>query len=64
VIEVILPVLDEAESIPHALEAIPPGFAPLVVDNGSSDRAGGPSKVTGTIRGSWRATRDMAAQLR
>jgi glycosyltransferase involved in cell wall biosynthesis len=37
VIEVILPVLDEAAAIPIVLAAIPPGFEPLVVDNGSTD---------------------------
>jgi glycosyltransferase involved in cell wall biosynthesis len=37
VIEVILPVLDEAEAIPGVLAAFPSGFEPLVVDNGSSD---------------------------
>lgn len=36
-IDVILPVLDEAEAIPGVLDAMPPGFAPLVVDNGSRD---------------------------
>ncbi len=36
-IEVILPVLDEAESIPGVVAAMPVGFAPLVVDNGSRD---------------------------
>lgn len=36
-IEVILPVLDEAEAIPGVLAAMPPGFQPLVVDNGSLD---------------------------
>jgi glycosyltransferase involved in cell wall biosynthesis len=36
-IEVILPALDEAEAIPGVLAAIPPGFAALVVDNGSTD---------------------------
>ncbi|MDQ6819981.1 MAG: glycosyltransferase family 2 protein [Actinomycetota bacterium] len=35
--EVILPVLDEAEAIPGVLAAMPPGFTPLVVDNGSRD---------------------------
>jgi glycosyltransferase involved in cell wall biosynthesis len=39
VIEVILPALDEAESIPGVLAAMPPGFVPLVVDNGSCDRS-------------------------
>jgi glycosyltransferase involved in cell wall biosynthesis len=37
VIEVILPVLDEAEALPSVLAAFPPGYGPLVVDNGSSD---------------------------
>ena len=36
-IDVILPVLDEREALPWVLERIPPGFRPLVVDNGSSD---------------------------
>jgi glycosyltransferase involved in cell wall biosynthesis len=37
VIDVILPVLDEAEALPWVLGRIPPGFRPLVVDNGSTD---------------------------
>jgi len=37
VIDVILPVLDEAEAIPWVLERMPADYAPLVVDNGSSD---------------------------
>jgi glycosyltransferase involved in cell wall biosynthesis len=36
-IDVILPALDEAEAIPGVLAAMPPGFAALVVDNGSTD---------------------------
>lgn len=36
-VEVILPVLDEAEALPWVLGRMPAGFAPLVVDNGSSD---------------------------
>ena len=36
-IDVVLPVLDEAEALPHVLRAFPAGFRPLVVDNGSSD---------------------------
>lgn len=36
-IEVILPVLDEAQAIPNVLAAMPPGFLPLVIDNGSRD---------------------------
>jgi glycosyltransferase involved in cell wall biosynthesis len=37
VVEVILPVLDEAQAIPGVLAGFPAGFAPLVVDNGSAD---------------------------
>jgi glycosyltransferase involved in cell wall biosynthesis len=40
VIEVILPVLDEADAIPGVLSRFPSGFAPLVVDNGSADGSG------------------------
>jgi glycosyltransferase involved in cell wall biosynthesis len=36
-IDVILPVLDEAEALPWVLERMPAGFRPLVVDNGSTD---------------------------
>lgn len=36
-LEVILPVLDEADAIPGVLAAMPPGFLALVVDNGSTD---------------------------
>jgi glycosyltransferase involved in cell wall biosynthesis len=36
-VEVILPVLDEAQAIPWVLERFPPGFEPIVVDNGSRD---------------------------
>jgi glycosyltransferase involved in cell wall biosynthesis len=34
---VILPVLDEAQALPWVLSRMPPGYRPLVVDNGSSD---------------------------
>jgi glycosyltransferase involved in cell wall biosynthesis len=37
VIDVILPVLDEAGALPGVLAAFPEGFRPLVVDNGSRD---------------------------
>ncbi|MBK8437596.1 MAG: glycosyltransferase family 2 protein [Austwickia sp.] len=35
--EVILPARDEAAALPLVLAALPPGFVPLVVDNGSTD---------------------------
>ena len=37
VVDVVLPVLDEAAAIPVVLASLPPGFEPVVVDNGSSD---------------------------
>jgi glycosyltransferase involved in cell wall biosynthesis len=37
VIEVVLPVLDEAEALPWVLGRMPAGFVPIVVDNGSRD---------------------------
>jgi glycosyltransferase involved in cell wall biosynthesis len=37
VVDVVLPVLDEAEALPWVLGRMPAGFRPLVVDNGSSD---------------------------
>ncbi|MBB5157622.1 glycosyltransferase family 2 protein [Saccharopolyspora phatthalungensis] len=36
-VDVVLPCLDEAAAIPGVLGAIPRGFRPLVVDNGSRD---------------------------
>lgn len=36
----ILPVLDEAEAIPRVLGAMPEGYHPIVVDNGSADGSG------------------------
>jgi len=40
VIDVVLPVLNEAEALPWVLGRIPDGFAPIVVDNGSTDGSG------------------------
>jgi glycosyltransferase involved in cell wall biosynthesis len=37
VIDVILPVLDEAEALPWVMGRMPRGYRPLVVDNGSLD---------------------------
>ena len=36
-VTVVLPCLNEAESLPGVLEAMPAGYRPLVVDNNSSD---------------------------
>src|SRR5438067_12122883 len=35
--DVVLPVLDEAAALPAVLGTMPPGYRPIVVDNGSSD---------------------------
>jgi glycosyltransferase involved in cell wall biosynthesis len=37
VTDVVLPVLDEREALPWVLARFPAGYAPLVVDNGSTD---------------------------
>ncbi len=39
-IDVILPVLDEAEALPGVLAAFRAGYHPIVVDNGSADGSG------------------------
>ena len=39
-IDVVLPVLNEAAALPAVLAAMPVGFRPLVVDNGSTDGSG------------------------
>jgi glycosyltransferase involved in cell wall biosynthesis len=36
-VDVVLPCLDEAAALPSVLAAMPPGFRPIVVDNGSTD---------------------------
>jgi glycosyltransferase involved in cell wall biosynthesis len=36
-VDVVLPVLDEAEALPWVLERMPGDFEPIVADNGSSD---------------------------
>jgi glycosyltransferase involved in cell wall biosynthesis len=38
--DVVLPVLNEADNLPWLLERMPAGFAPIVVDNGSTDGSG------------------------
>jgi glycosyltransferase involved in cell wall biosynthesis len=39
-VDVVLPVLDEAEAIPWVLGRMPTGVRPIVVDNGSTDGSG------------------------
>ncbi|MGE3288344.1 MAG: glycosyltransferase family 2 protein [Pseudonocardia sp.] len=36
-VDVVLPCLDEAQALPGVLAALPRGFRPIVVDNGSTD---------------------------
>ena len=56
-IDVVLPVLDEAAALPGVLASLPHGYRPIVVDNGSSDgsaelaRALGSQVVDEPIRG-------------
>ena len=38
--DVVLPVLDEREALPWVLGRMPAGYAPIVVDNGSTRRLG------------------------
>ena len=38
--DVVLPVLDERAALPWVLERMPAGYAPIVVDNGSTDGSG------------------------
>jgi dTDP-L-rhamnose 4-epimerase len=38
-VDVILPTLDEAGALPWVLTRMPPGYRPIVVDNGSTDRS-------------------------
>jgi glycosyltransferase involved in cell wall biosynthesis len=38
--DVVLPVLNEAAALPWVLGRMPPGFRPIVVDNGSTDGSG------------------------
>ena len=38
--DVVIPVLDEADALPALLAAMPAGYRPIVVDNGSTDGSG------------------------
>jgi len=40
-VDVVLPVLNEAQALPWVLGRIPEGFRPIVADNGSTDGSGG-----------------------
>jgi glycosyltransferase involved in cell wall biosynthesis len=47
VIDVVLPVLDERAALPFVLASLPEGFAPIVVDNGSTDGSGSLARELG-----------------
>jgi glycosyltransferase involved in cell wall biosynthesis len=44
---VVLPVLNEAAAIAWVLERMPPGYRPIVVDNGSTDGSGARARALG-----------------
>jgi glycosyltransferase involved in cell wall biosynthesis len=46
-VDVVLPVLDEAEALAWVLARMPPGYRPLVVDNGSGDGSGALARALG-----------------
>jgi glycosyltransferase involved in cell wall biosynthesis len=46
-VDVVLPVLGEAAALPWVLGRLPPGYRPLVVDNGSTDGSGGVARRLG-----------------
>jgi glycosyltransferase involved in cell wall biosynthesis len=49
VVDVILPVLDEAAALPAVLGAMPAGHRPIVVDNGSTDGSADVARATGAL---------------
>ncbi len=49
VTDVILPCLNEAESLPWVLDRMPPGYRPIVADNGSTDDSGRIAQAYGAI---------------
>jgi len=47
--DVIIPVLNEAAALPALLDAMPSGYRPIVVDNGSTDGSGDIARAAGAI---------------
>jgi glycosyltransferase involved in cell wall biosynthesis len=47
--DVIVPVLNEAAALPALLAAMPPGYHPVVVDNGSTDGSGDIARSAGAV---------------
>ena len=48
-IDVVLPVLDEEEALPHVLGRFPAGWRPIVVDNGSTDASAQVAAAHGAV---------------
>ncbi|PSK97581.1 glycosyltransferase involved in cell wall biosynthesis [Haloactinopolyspora alba] len=48
-IDVVLPVLDEAAAIPWVLSRMPPGYRAIVVDNGSADGSAEVAAAAGAV---------------
>ncbi len=48
-IDVILPVLDEAAAIPQVIRSLPDGFRAIVVDNGSTDNSAAVARDSGAL---------------
>src|SRR5437870_1125503 len=48
-IDVVLPVLDEAAALPWVLTRMPEGYRPIVVDNGSTDRSAAIARDHGAV---------------
>lgn len=46
-VSVVLPVLDEIDAVAWVLERMPPGYRPIVVDNGSTDGSGARARALG-----------------
>jgi glycosyltransferase involved in cell wall biosynthesis len=49
VVDVILPVLDEAAALPTVLGRVPAGYRPIVVDNGSTDGSAAVARAAGAL---------------
>jgi len=49
VVDVVLPVLDEADAIPWVLDRLPDGYRAIVVDNGSTDGSAEVARALGAI---------------
>ena len=47
--DVVIPVLDEAVALPGLLAAMPEGYRPVVVDNGSLDGSGDTARAHGAV---------------